>query len=134
MNTFLDRSGNTLYGDMDLQTRFDFVNSVMGYEDHKAEDLLHGGLPVSMVERETKRALAGASGTRTKIWPAIDIEIPHKSWAKVEADYTLCSPELVKESVKAVFKGGAEGIILARKYSEMNLSNLKGVGEALKEL
>jgi len=26
------------------------------------------------------------------------------------------------------------GIIIARKYSEMNLSNLKGVGDALKEL
>ena len=106
----------------------------MGYEDHQFEDLSHGGLPVSMVERETRRALEGASGTRMKIWPAIDIEIPLKSWAKVDPDYSLCTPELVKESVKAVFRGGAEGIIVARKYSEMNLSNLKGVGEALKEL
>ena len=134
MRTFIERSGNTLYGDMDSQRRFDFINSVMGYEDHQFEDLSHGGLPVSMVERETRRALKGASGTRMKIWPAIDVEIPLKSWAKVDPDYSLCTPELVKESVKAVFRGGAEGIIVARKYSEMNLSNLKGVGEALKEI
>jgi hypothetical protein len=34
----------------------------------------------------------------------------------------------------AVLRSGAEGIILARKYSEMRLSNLKGAGDALKEL
>lgn len=134
MHTFLERSGNTLYGDMDTQHRFDFVNSIMGYEDHKFEDLTHGGLPVSMVERETRRALEGASGTKMKIWPSIDIDIPVKSWAKVAPDYAPCTPDSVKESVKAVFRGGAGGIILARKYSEMNLSNLRGVGEALKEL
>ncbi len=134
MQTFIERSGNTLYGDMDPQRRFDFINSVMGYEDHQFEDLAHGGLPVSMVERETRRALEGASGTNMKIWPSIDIDIPVKSWANVAPDYSPCTPESVKESVKAVFRGGAKGIILARKYSEMNLSNLKGVGDALKEL
>jgi hypothetical protein len=116
---------------MDPQRRLDFVNSIMGYEDNRYEDLEKEGLPFSMIERETKRALEGAKGTRTKIWPAIDIDIPARRFNKINPEYSRCTPESTKEAVKAVFRSGAEGIILARKYSEMNLSNLKGVGKAL---
>jgi hypothetical protein len=36
--------------------------------------------------------------------------------------------------VLAAFRGGADGVILSRKYSEMKLANLKGAGLALKQL
>ncbi len=134
MNTFINRSGKTLYGDMDPQRRLDFVNSIMGYEDSRYENLEKEGLPFSMIERETKRALEGARGTQTTIWPAIDIDLPARRSGRPASEFSKCTPESTKNAVKAVFNSGAEGIILARKYSEMNLSNLKGVGEALKEL
>jgi hypothetical protein len=44
------------------------------------------------------------------------------------------SPEDVKGAVPAAFQAGAQGIVLSRKYSEMRLANLAGVGAALKEL
>jgi len=134
MHTFINRSGETLYGDMDPQLRLDYVTSLMGYEYMKFDELESKGLPMGMIESETRRALKGAEGTRVKIWPAIDIDIPARKFDKVDPDYSKCTPESTREAVKAVFRGGAEGIILARKYSEMNLSNLKGVGDALKEL
>ena len=134
MNTFINRSGKTLYGDMDPQRRLDFVNSIMGYEDSRYENLEKEGLPFSMIERETKRALEGARGTPTTIWPAIDIDLPARRSGRPASEFSKCTPESTKNAVKAVFNSGAKGIILARKYSEMNLSNLKGVGEALKEL
>jgi hypothetical protein len=42
----------------------------------------------------------------------------------------------VQEVAAAVgaFRGGAKGVILSRKYSEMKLDNLSGAGMALEEL
>jgi hypothetical protein len=68
------------------------------------------------------------------IWPAIDIDIPSRRFDKVNPVYSKCTPESTKNAVKAVFEAGAEGIVLARKYSEMNLMNLAGVGKALREI
>jgi hypothetical protein len=36
--------------------------------------------------------------------------------------------------VLAAFQGGADGVILSRKYSEMKLENLRAAGAALKEM
>ena len=38
------------------------------------------------------------------------------------------------DAVLAAFHGGADGVILSRKYSEMKLANLGGAGDAIKEL
>jgi hypothetical protein len=37
------------------------------------------------------------------------------------------------DAVLAAFRGGADGLILSRKYSEMRLANLKGAGNAIRE-
>jgi hypothetical protein len=50
------------------------------------------------------------------------------------ADLTRCTPETVRASVVAAFDGGAHGVVLSRKYSEMFLPNLSGVGQALDDL
>ena len=36
-------------------------------------------------------------------------------------------------AVKAAFEGGAHGVLLSRKYSEMRLANLGGAGRAIRE-
>jgi hypothetical protein len=36
--------------------------------------------------------------------------------------------------VKATFEGGANGVILSRKYSEMRLDNLRDAGRAIREM
>lgn len=91
-------------------------------------------MPPEIVYKETVRAIEGAKGTPMNVWPAIDIDIPARRFGMKNPPYAKRNPESVKEDVKAVFRGGAKGIILARKYSEMYLSNLKGVGMALDEL
>jgi len=40
----------------------------------------------------------------------------------------------VRDAVKGAFAGGAKGVVLSRKYSEMKLENLAGAGQAIKEL
>jgi hypothetical protein len=36
--------------------------------------------------------------------------------------------------VQAAFDGGAHGVILSRKYSEMRLAHLRAAGKAIREL
>jgi hypothetical protein len=40
----------------------------------------------------------------------------------------------VYDAVKAAFTGGAHGILLSRKYSEMRLDNIRAAGRAIKDL
>jgi hypothetical protein len=40
----------------------------------------------------------------------------------------------VYHAVKAAFQGGARGVLLSRKYSEMKLANLRAAGRAVHEL
>ncbi len=77
--------------------------------------------------RETKRAVAGV-GPRVKIWPGIDIDIPTGPAEK------KTQPEDVYQAGRAAFQGGAHGVLLSRKYSEMKLANIRAAGRAVREL
>ena len=60
------------------------------------------------------------------VYPGIDIDIP--------SGECPTTPERVRDAVVAAIRGGAKGVILSRKYSEMQLATLSGAGAALKEL
>ena len=79
------------------------------------------------MRRETRRAVTGVAGSRTQIWPGIDIDIPTGEKEKKS------TPDDVYAAVKATFEAGAHGIILSRKYSEMRLDNLRAAGRAIRE-
>ena len=118
----------TLYKDLSKQELVDFNYAVMGFQGSSYGDLPHAGLPPDYVFRETTRALEAVEGTKTQIWPGIDIDIP------TEPGNSKASPESVKEAVLAAFRAGAPGVILSRKYSEMRLASLSGAGNAIREL
>jgi len=63
-----------------------------------------------------------------KIWPGIDIDIPTGPGEK------KTTPDDVYQAVKAAFDGGAPGVLLSRKYSEMPLVNLRAAGRAVRDL
>jgi hypothetical protein len=92
------------------------------------QEIPHTGLSPDYVYRETRRALEGVAGTKTLIWPGIDIDIP------TEPNDSKCTPQSVKAAVQAAFRAGAPGVILSRKYSEMRLADLSGAGDAIREL
>jgi len=128
MALYADNIGSTLYGDLSKQALIDMNYSFMGLKESSYDQIPRVGLSADYVYREKNRALAGVAGTRTQIWPCIDIDIP------TEADHSKCTPQSVKEAVLAAFRGGAPGVLLSRKYSEMRLANLSGAGEAIREL
>jgi hypothetical protein len=89
-----------------------------------------------------------------KILPGIDIDIPvgqvaaaaedrrkrSEAPSGINADHsqgaelTRCTRESVRDAVLAAFDGGADGVVLSRKYSEMRLENLSGAGDAIRAL
>ncbi len=43
-------------------------------------------------------------------------------------------PQGTQDAVLAAFRAGSDGVLLSRKYSEMRLPNLRGAGDAIREL
>jgi hypothetical protein len=80
------------------------------------------------VLNETKRCVADVEGTKTEIWPGIDVDI-----ANMPVEYSHTVPPGIKACTKACFEGGGKGLVISRKYSEMKLANLVAVGDALRE-
>lgn len=128
MALYVDHIGSTLYGDLTKQQLTEFTYEVMGYKERSYDEIPYTGLSSDYVYRETKRALEGVAGTKTQIWPGLDIDIP------TEENNSKRTPQSVKDAVTAAFRAGAPGIILSRKYSEMKLTNLSGAGDAIREL
>jgi hypothetical protein len=128
MALYVDNIGSTLYGDLSKQSLLDLNYQLIGFKEGTYDQIPRTGLSADYVYRESKRALEGVAGTRTLIWPGIDIDIP------TEANNSKSTPQGVKSAVMAAFRAGAPGVLLSRKYSEMRLANLSGAGEAIREL
>ena len=126
---YVDSVSKTMYGDIPKEElTIDFLYNVMNYRERGYEQIPYTGLSSDYVFRETKRAIDGAAGTKTLIWPGIDIDIP------TGKNQSKSTPQGTKDAVLAAFKAGAPGVILSRKYSEMKLTNLSGAGDAIREL
>lgn len=150
--TWVAGISRTVFGDADPKTVYPLLQKMLGLDEGSYDDLPKTGLSADYVRRETKRALVGGEG-RCVIYSGIDVDIPvgqpedsdiappvPGDTAMIDADATH-GPELsrttserVKAAVLAAFDGGAAGVVLGRKYSEMRLGNLAGVRDALAEL
>src|SRR5262249_22378174 len=128
LKLYVDNIAQTVYRDWSKQGLLDFNYAVMNLKEGSYAEIPHTGLSADYVLRETKRAQAGVEGTKTLIWPGIDIDIP------TEAGNSKCTPQSVKAAVTAALQAGAPGVLLSRKYSEMGLANLSGAGDAIREL
>jgi len=119
--------GATMFGDVPPQELLDFHYRVLDYKgEGKLADIPRTGLTANYVYQEAKRAREALNGTKTMLWPGIDIDIP------TAAANSKCTPEGSRDAVLAAFKAGADGVLLSRKYSEMKLGNLRGAGMTTK--
>ncbi|WP_152365248.1 hypothetical protein [Microlunatus speluncae] len=144
-----------LFADLGPEKSYGVLQGLLNYDEADLDQLPQVGFTADYVKRETERALASV-GPDTKIFPGIDIDIPVGSAPAAVADrkkrnesvtglalnidvstgddLTQCTRASVKDAVLAAFNGGAHGVVLSRKYSEMFLENLSGAGDALDEL
>jgi hypothetical protein len=128
MAEYIQNVGKTIYADIPAQQLLDFHYRVLDYNEKPLTEIQKTGFSSDYVYREVKRARAGLTGTQTQLWPGIDIDIP------TGVSESKCSPDGTRDAVLAAFRGGADGVILSRKYSEMMLADLKGAGVAIRQL
>jgi hypothetical protein len=129
MAGYIRAVGQTIYGDVPPQELLDFHYRVMDYKQEKPlAELAQSGFTADYVYREAARARAALTGTTTKLWPGIDIDIPT---GRTSAKST---PGGTRDAVLAAFRAGSDGVVLSRKWSEMRSANLKAAGEAIKTL
>jgi hypothetical protein len=126
MAGYVESVDTSIYADLPAQEVLDFHYRVLDYREKGLEQIPFTGFSADYVYRESKRAHDGLMGTKTLLWPGIDIDIPTRE------GHSRCTPEGVSEAVLAAFRGGADGVLLSRKYSEMRLANLKGAGNAVR--
>ncbi len=125
---FIRNVGSTVFRDVPLEILMRINNRLLNYSENEASlnQLAMTGLSADTVYRETQRAVKGAKG-KCLILPGIDVNIP------TERDSRKASEQDTYEATLAAYRGGANGVILSRKYSEMFLANLKGAGRAIRE-
>jgi hypothetical protein len=124
---FIKNVSSTVFPDVPKDELLRFNNHLLNYgAEAGLDELAAAGLSADYVFRETQRALAGVQG-KCKVLPGIDIGIPTGSHSR------KASPDDTFAAVAAALKAGADGSILSRKYSEMQLANLAAAGRAVRE-
>lgn len=126
--SFIHNICQTVFRDVPPAEVMQMNNHLLNYA-HEAsiDELPAAGLSPDYVLRETQRAKAGVQG-KCKILPGIDVNIPTGDKSR------KASPDDTYAATKAAFAGGADGVILSRKYSEMKLENLAAAGRAIREV
>lgn len=152
-HTWIANICQSLFADADPDQVYPLMLKLLGLDETSYDQLPNTGFSAEYVRRETVRAVAGVGG-RSKIYPGIDLDIPvgqvpaavedrrrrseGASGANADstqgAELTRCTREGVRDAVLAAFDGGADGVVLSRKYSEMRLDILSGAGDAMRQL
>ncbi len=122
---YLDNWHRSALADSDPDKTYRFMLDVLDLNEAPYEDLPTAGWSAEYVERETRRCVDGVDDA-IPVYPGIDVDIP--------SGECPTTPERVRDAVLGAFTGGAKGVILSRKYSEMKLDNLAGAGQALREV
>jgi hypothetical protein len=115
----------SLFADFTPEQVLSLTYDMQQFHDVPLDQLAAKGLSSDYVLRETKRAIASA-GPTMKIWPGIDVDVP------TGANSKKARPDDITEAVTAAFSGGANGVLLSRKYSEMRLDNVRAAGRAVR--
>jgi len=124
---FIHNICQTVFRDVPPAELMRLNNHLLNYANEAPiETLAAAGLSSDYVLRETQRAKAGVGG-RCRILPGIDINIPTGEKSR------KASPDDTYQATLAAYKGGADGVILSRKYSEMRLDNLAAAGRAVRD-
>lgn len=123
---FHEGLSKALWADAAPDETLALMYGILGIAERPLADLPTTGFSADYVMRETQRAVKRVLETPCAIYSGIDIGIP------TGPGLTQTSRAGVRDAVRAALDGGAAGVILSRKYSEMRLDDLAGAGDALK--
>jgi hypothetical protein len=118
---------STVFRDLSPQQVLDMHYALFGYTGEPPLDRLPtAGLSAETVAIETRRAIEDVKGA-IPIYPGIDIDVP------TGLNEKRTEPSDVRAATLAALRAGAPGVVLSRKYAEMNLSNIAGAKQALEK-
>ena len=100
MASYIDGLHRGVFADFPKQELLEFEYRTLNYQERSYEEIPFTGFSSDYVYRESKRAVEGAAGTKTLIWPGIDIDIPTGN------NQTKCTPKGTKDAVTAAFRAG----------------------------
>jgi hypothetical protein len=126
MTSFVDSVGQTIFGDFSRPAILEMLYQMMDFKELPYDKVGAAGFSTDYISREVKRALDDVSGSGARVYAGLDIDIPDAG-----APYSV---EGVKQAVIAALGSGADGVIFARNYGEMNHEHVRGVAAGLKEL
>ena len=133
--SYIESVGETIYGDVPPQELLQFHYGVLDYEGSGYPSVRQTGLGADFVYRESKRVVSQANSA--PIYAGIDIDIPIED-PDLQAGSTgggaASTRDGICAAVREAFRAGVDGIVMSRKYSEMRLDTLSGVGDALRAL
>lgn len=137
MDSYLQSIGDTVYGDLSHEEVAQFHRRVMNYKNEAPYGkMTEEGLSADYVGGEVKRALAGRGDDGAKILAGIDVDIPISRADIIEGasieKACRTTRDRVRDATKAALDAGADGIVISRKYSEMKLDHLSGIGDAVR--
>ncbi len=133
--SYIESVGETMYGDVPPQELLQFHYDMLNYTGSDYPNVRQTGLGADFVYHESQRAVAQAGSS--PVYAGIDIDIPVEPDDLItgSADRgALSTREGICAAVREAFRAGVDGIVMSRKYSEMRLESLSGVGDALRAL
>jgi hypothetical protein len=135
--SYIESVSQTMWGDVPKDELLQLHYRLMNYDEAPYPRVRETGLKRDFVFRESKRAMEGARGSRTSILSGIDVDIPVLALDLGPAKPSQVARRTrrdVSEAVRQAFQAGVDGIVVSREYTEMQLENLSGVGDAIREL
>ncbi|RPI20860.1 MAG: hypothetical protein EHM61_26135 [Acidobacteria bacterium] len=132
--SYIESVGETMYGDIPPRELLEFHYRVLDYTGTPYPAVRKTGLRADYVYREAKRGVDQARSA--PVYAGIDVDIPVEDadLQKQDRDAAQSTRQEIRSAVREAFRAGVQGIVISRKYSEMRLESLSGVGDAVKEL
>jgi hypothetical protein len=124
IKSYVDSVAHTIFGDIPPADILQMTYKMFDYKESPYDQVATTGFTTDYISREVKRTLDDVAGTNVPVYAGIDIDIPGSNY----------TPDTVKQSVTAALTAGAQGIVFARNWGEMNPEHVAGVRAALSEL
>jgi hypothetical protein len=115
--------------DLTPQELTPIMYKILGLKEAPWDELVQKGLdPDTYVYGQCQDAVRGVGG-KVPVYMGIGVDAPRS-----RADQAVCTPDIVRRSVLATYQAGGRGVVFSPAYAGMNLTNLDGAAQALKEL
>jgi hypothetical protein len=124
IKTYVDSVAQTIFGDLPPEEVLRMHYEFFDYKEAPYAEVAGKAFSTDYIAREVKRTIDDIAANPVPVYAGLDCDIPGSTY----------TAESVKQSVLAAFGAGANGVIFARNWGEMNPDHVAGIGAAVKEL